>query len=240
MRSVHRSAACVSRRSGLERPPAAGGDQLRPGLGGGGKRPAEGRNAANPRHSAGFLHGGLLSGYGAGAVASGLVPQRYAPDCDGSLHFISGGHGSADVCASGAGQWTGFIILPYRDSDTAETPQRLSGCCGMCDFRRGIGYYLLPDAPVPEAPGNGSLFRGILDGPADCRCHSGAVAHGAAGGQVRPRFRHEMPVPAGGGGLCRADAEGGADGSLPDCSGAGRIFPVPCCHGLGMRGSFPG
>lgn len=176
MRSLHCSAACVSRRAGLERPPAAGGDQLRPGLGGGGKRPAEGRNAANPRHSAGFLHGGLLSGYGAGAVASGLVPQRYAPDCDGSLHFISSGHGSADVRASGAGQWTGFILLPYRDSDTAETPQRLSGCCGMCDFRRGIGYYLLPDAPVPEAPGNGPLFRGILDGPADCRCHSGAVA----------------------------------------------------------------
>lgn len=68
----------------------------------------------------------------------------------------------------------------------------------------------------------------------------GQWPHGAAGGQVRPRFRHEMPVPAGGGGLCRADAEGGADGSLPDCSGAGRIFPVPCCHGLGMRGSFPG
>ncbi len=53
--------------------------------------------------------------------------------------------------------------------------------CGMCDFRRGIGYYLLPDAPVPEAPGNGSLFRGILDGPADCARHSGAVAQWAAG-----------------------------------------------------------
>lgn len=22
--------------------------------------------------------------------------------------------------------------------------------------------------------------------------------------------------------------------------GLARIFPVPCCHGLGMRGSFPG
>ena len=60
------------------------------------------------------------------------------------------------------------------------------------------------------------------------------LGQGTAGGQIRARLRHEMPVPAGGGRMRGAGAERRPDGPLPDRAGAGGFLPVPRRHGLGV------
>lgn len=168
-----------------------------------------------------------------GQLLLGLVPQRYAPDCDGSLHFISGGHGSVMFARlePGNGQVSSSSHIEIRTLLRRRSVFLGVVGCVISGVVLGTIYCLMPLFLKHQGMDHSSVgyWMALLI--------AAAILGQWPMGRLADRYGRafvmkcqSLLVVAACAGLM---AEGGADGSLPDCSGlAGfSLYPVAMAWG---------